>query len=148
MADSDISQVLDNRIEPCFNLRLRQANRVLTSHYDNYLRDLGITIAQFSILRSLWYMKSASQKELQDVLVLQQTTLTRNLKPLLKAGYVETRPGEQDRRVSMVSLTADGKEVFKQARERWKKAQKDVVERLGDEAGQQLIQVAEAIIAM
>ena len=148
MTDSTAHKALDNRIEPCFNLRLRQANRVLTSHYDNYLRDLGITIAQFSILRSLWYMKATSQKELQEVLVLQQTTLTRNLKLLIKAGYVETRPGEQDRRVSVVSLTEEGKAMFKQARERWKKAQKDVAERLGQGASQQLVELTEAIISM
>ncbi|WP_422444425.1 MULTISPECIES: MarR family winged helix-turn-helix transcriptional regulator [unclassified Endozoicomonas] len=135
-------------IEPCFNLRLRQANRVLTSHYDDYLRDLGLTIAQFSILRSLWYMKSTAQKDLQAVLVLQQTTLTRNLKLLQKAGYIQTTQGEADRRISMVSLTEEGKNIFKQARTRWKEAQQDVSRRLGDKNSQQLIQVAEAIMAM
>ena len=135
-------------IEPCFNLRLRQANRVLTSHYDTYLRDLGLTIAQFSILRSLWFMKRTSQKDLQAVLVLQQTTLTRNLKLLQKSGYVQTQPGEEDRRVSVVSLTAEGRAIFKQARVRWKKAQNDVVTRLGDKNAYQLIEVAEAILSM
>ncbi len=137
-----------NSIEPCFNLRLRQANRVLTSHYDEYLRDLGLTTAQFSILRSLWYMKCTAQKDLQAVLVLQQTSLTRNLKLLQKAGYIQTTPGEQDRRISMVSLTEEGKNIFKQARVRWKKAQKNVSERLGEKNSRQLIKIAEAIIAM
>ena len=148
MTDIIDPRALDKRVEPCFNLRLRQANRVLTSHYDGYLRDLGITIAQFSVLRALWYLKTTSQKDLQGVLVLQQTTLTRNLKLRLKAGYMETRPGEEDRRVSMVSLTEDGKAIFKQARERWQQAQQDVSDRLGEAASEQLVELTEAIISM
>ena len=148
MTDSIDLRALDKRVEPCFNLRLRQASRVMTSHYDGYLRDLGITIAQFSVLRALWYLKATSQKDLQGVLVLQQTTLTRNLKLLLKAGYIETQPGEEDRRVSVVSLTDDGEIIFKQARERWRQAQKEVSNHLGEAYSQQLVELTEAIIAM
>ena len=38
------------KITPCFNLKMRQANRVLTNHYDAYLRSEGLTVAQFSII--------------------------------------------------------------------------------------------------
>lgn len=138
----------DHAIEPCLHLRLRQANRVLTNHYDEYLREVGITVTQFSILRALWYMKQTSQKELQKVLVLQQTTLTRNLKPLQTLGYLHTKTSEEDRRVSLVSLTDDGKTVFKRARQRWDKAQKQVVNRLGESCTHDLFHVTQAIIRM
>lgn len=136
------------RITPCFNLKLRQAARVLTSHYDAYLRELGITVTQFSILRSLWHMKSTSQKELQEVLVLQQTTLTRNLKPLIRDGYIQTCNCPKDARVSLVSLTDSGEALFQQARKHWKQAQDDVTRKLGDEVSAQLLQVADAIIEL
>lgn len=135
-------------ITPCFNLKLRQADRVLTSYYDNSLRDLGITIAQFSVLRVLSMLKNPSQKELQEVLVLQQTTLTRNLKPLIRSGYVQTNPSPDDGRVTLVSLTDEGKALFNKAKVRWKQAQSGISQHLGDELSAQLLQVADAILAL
>lgn len=135
-------------IEPCFNLKLRQATRVLTQHYDAYLRDEGITITQFSILRTLWYLKSAPQKELQSVLVLQQTTLTRNLKPLLRDGIIQITPSEADGRVKLVSLTADGKTLFQRARKKWQQAQARLSEDLGETLSNQLLKVADSIIQL
>lgn len=134
------------RITPCFTLKLRQAARVLTNHYDSYLRELGITVTQFSILRSLWYMKSTPQKDLQEVLVLQQTTLTRNLKPLIRSGYIQTRTSPDDARVTLVSLTESGETLFQEARKYWKQAQDNVTNKLGSDISGQLIQVADAII--
>lgn len=134
------------RITPCFTLKLRQAARVLTNHYDSYLRELGITVTQFSILRSLWYMKSTPQKDLQEVLVLQQTTLTRNLKPLIRSGYIQTCPCPNDGRVTLVSLTAEGEALFQEARKYWKQAQDSVTSKLGGEVSEQLLQVTDAII--
>jgi DNA-binding MarR family transcriptional regulator len=136
------------RISPCLNLKLRQASRVLTNHYDGYLRELGITVTQFSIMRSLWYMKSTSQKELQEVLVLQQTTLTRNLKPLIRSGYIQTHTSPDDGRVSIVSLTEAGETLFQQARKYWKQAQDSVASKLGSDISAQLLQVADAIIEL
>ena len=135
-------------ITPCFNLKMRQANRVLTNHYDSYLRELGLTVAQFSILRTLFYMKQTSQKDLQEVLVLQQTTLTRNLRPLIRSGYIATSPSLEDRRVTLVSLTDDGIELFNKAVKKWKLAQESVSEKLGAELSGQLLDVADAVIKL
>lgn len=136
------------KITPCFNLKMRQANRVLTNHYDAYLRSEGLTVAQFSIIRSLWYMKSTSQKDLQEVLVLQQTTLTRNLKPLIRDGYLSIDPSPEDGRVNMVSLTDSGKELFQKARKKWKQAQDNLSDQLGNRLSNQLLNVADAIIEL
>ncbi|WP_372865011.1 MarR family winged helix-turn-helix transcriptional regulator [Spongiibacter sp.] len=143
--------VLDARVKgvaPCFNLKLRQASRVLTKCYDDQLRELGITVTQFSILRSLWYLKRCSQKQLQEILVLQQTTLTRNLKPLLKAGYITTCADPQDRRVSLVSLSDNGRELFERAETLWAQTQREIAGRLGEDLSRQLLAVTEAIVAL
>lgn len=135
-------------VTQCYNLKLRQAGRVLTNHYDAYLRDEGLTVTQFSILRSLWYLKSTPQKQLQEVLVLQQTTLTRNLKPLIRDGYIQISPSEIDGRVKLVSLTESGKTLFQNARKKWKKAQDTLSNQLGEDMSEQLITVADAILAL
>lgn len=135
-------------VTPCFNLKMRQASRVLTSYYDAYLQNYGITVTQFSILRSLWYMKSTSQKDLQEVLVLQQTTLTRSLKPLVRDGYIQIIPSVEDGRIKLVSLTDDGKTLFQNARKQWKKAQDNASKVLGDTVSEQILHVSDAILKL
>ncbi|ASP38500.1 MarR family transcriptional regulator [Bacterioplanes sanyensis] len=133
---------------PCYNLKLRQADRVLTNYYDDALRDSGITVAQFSILRALTYLQQPSQKALQDVLVLQQTTLTRNLKPLIRDGYVSTMPSPEDKRVTLVSLTASGKALFKTAKRRWDQVQRRVEEHLGPDLTRQLLALSDSVLEL
>ncbi len=135
-------------IQPCFNLKLRQADRVLTSLYNAYLNDLGIKITQFSVLRSLWYMKRCSQQELERVLLVDQATLTRNLKPLIRDGYIDRVASDADRRVMLCSLTDEGKALFKQAEKRWQQAQKQVEQTLGDSGIEQLLTASRALIEM
>lgn len=135
-------------IQPCFNLKLRQADRVLTAYYNSFLGDLGLKITQFSVLRSLWYMKSTSQKELEKVLLVDQATLTRSLQPLIRQGYIDRVPDASDRRVMMCSLSSSGKALYKDAEKRWKQAQKSVEEKLGKETMAQLINASEALIGI
>lgn len=135
-------------IQPCFNLKLRQADRVLTAYYNSFLGELGLKITQFSVLRSLWYMKSTSQKELEKVLLVDQATLTRSLQPLIRQGYIDRVPDANDRRMMMCSLSSSGKALYKDAEKRWKQAQKSVEEKLGKETMTQLINASEALIGI
>ena len=135
-------------IEPCFNLKLRQADRVLTSHYNGYLHECGIKVTQFSVLRSLWYMKRCSQQALEKALLVDQATLPRSLKPLLREGYIERTPDSADRRVMLCSLTASGKALFKRAEKQWRLAQKSVEQQLGADAIGQLLAASSALIEM
>ena len=135
-------------IEPCFNLKLRQADRVLTSHYNAYLNECGIKVTQFSVLRSLWYMQRCSQQALEKALLVDQATLTRSLKPLIREGYIARAPDTADRRVMLCSLTDSGKALFKLAEKQWQLAQKSVEEKLGPEVIEQLLGASSALIDM
>ena len=125
-------QDMDN-FEHCLNLELRKANRVLTQIYDSYLSPVGLKTSQFSILRAVRYLKQTTNKELQEVLVLDQTSLSRALKPLIRDGYVDVQAGS-DRRQKQLQLSATGKALFKEAEACWAQAQKHVSSRLGKDA--------------
>ncbi|NHO65671.1 winged helix-turn-helix transcriptional regulator [Aestuariicella hydrocarbonica] len=134
-----------SRVAPCFALSLRKANRVLTQFYDRDMSPHGIKITQFAILRAVYYLGEATNRSLQNVLVLDQTTLSRNLKPLLRDGYLETRPG-RDKREKVLQLTAAGKQLFHAAAEDWQQTQSDLKALLGDELIAQLLTVGDAIV--
>ncbi|MCY7294080.1 MarR family winged helix-turn-helix transcriptional regulator [Alteromonas sp. a30] len=134
--------------EICFHLKLRQADRMLTNYYDAYLRELGIKITQFSILRCLWYYPASPHNLLEKKLIINQTTLTRNLKSLVKAGYVESHPSEQDQRVKLLSLGEKGKSLYLQALQRWNKAQEEVYQQLGEKLSSQLFDVSDNLVSL
>ncbi|MCC3450503.1 MAG: winged helix-turn-helix transcriptional regulator [Microcoleus sp. PH2017_39_LGB_O_B] len=114
----------------CFNLR--KASRVITQHFDEILKPSGLLITQFTILVAVTMAKSGTINELAEVLRMDRTTLTRNLKPLERQGWLRSEPG-QDQRTRLVSLTTDGEAALTKALPLWRQAQTSVEETLGQQ---------------
>jgi DNA-binding MarR family transcriptional regulator len=114
----------------CFNLR--KASRAITQHFDAILEPSGLLITQFTILVAVEMEKAGTISELAEVLGMDRTTLTRNLKPLEREGWLKAEAG-QDQRTRVVSLTTDGEAALAKALPLWKQAQKDVEETLGQQ---------------
>ena len=127
---NDLPKVPDD-FDPCLSLNLRKANRVMSQIYDHYLAECGIKGTQFAILRATKFCGRTTNKQLQEVLVLDQTTLSRNLKPLLRDGFILAQEGD-DRRVKVLSLSKDGEKLFELAQSQWQQAQIEVKEKLGE----------------
>lgn len=92
---------------PCMNQSHRKASRVINQIYDRELAEVGLKCGQFSILRATRELRQTTNAELQDLLVLEQTTLTKGLKALIRDGYIKSEPGE-DRREKLSSTTSAG----------------------------------------
>jgi DNA-binding MarR family transcriptional regulator len=134
-------------MERCINFSMRKANRVLNQIYDGQLAKCGLKAGQYSILRVLNKLKESSNRDLQDVLVIDQTTLTRGLKPLIRDGYIQSRPGE-DQRVKLLSLSPQGKKLYKEATKHWRVAQKQVASRLGEVTIGQLFAISDSVVGL
>jgi DNA-binding MarR family transcriptional regulator len=116
----------------CTCLRLRKAARRVSQIYDSYVEPHGLTITQFGLLAHLRALPGVSMSALAEKLVMDPTTLTRNLKPLAKKGLVAFRTDPQDRRTRALNLTAKGRETLRAAKPAWAKAQRHVEEALGN----------------
>jgi DNA-binding MarR family transcriptional regulator len=97
--------------------------------YDQEMRRVGLRTTQYSLLARLSYAGDVRQRDLEGLTSLDETTLTRNLRPLIEAGWVATSPGE-DRREKLVRLTEDGVAKLKAARPAWERAQERLRSRL------------------
>ena len=84
---------------------------------------------QYSLLRRLSHAGEVRQRDLGALTSLDETTLTRNLRPLIDAGWVSVSPGE-DRREKLVRLTEGGAAKLKQARPAWERAQERLRSRM------------------
>jgi DNA-binding MarR family transcriptional regulator len=111
----------------CFNLR--KATRAITQLFDEAMQPAGLRATQFTILAALSFSGPVPITHLSNRLVMDRTTLTRNLKPLQSSGWVSLVPGE-DRRVKTLSLTGKGEKTLKKALPYWKKAQSTVIKRM------------------
>ncbi len=112
----------------CFNLR--KAARAVTQMYDEALRPSGLRCTQFSLLTATTMLEPVTVTRLAEVVVMDRTTLARNLMPLEKRGLLNVTAGD-DLRTRIVTLTTKGKEVLAKAIPLWEKAQGRIVKGMG-----------------
>jgi len=107
----------------CNCLALRQAARHVTQFYDQFLTPSGLRATQYSILARLKRKGPMTINALAAELVMDRTTLGRNILPLQRDGLVAVRPGKTDRRSKELRLTHSGLARFRAALIGWTQAQ-------------------------
>ncbi len=115
---------------PCTCAKLRRTARRLTQAYDRALKPAGLRLTQYSVLANLARRGPLSITELAELLAMDRTTLTRNLRPLEKAGWLAVGKGP-DRRSRAVAVTAAGRRVFERAQPLWQDAERAFRRKLG-----------------
>lgn len=115
----------------CHCLALRQATRTITNGYDAALAPTGLRVTQFSILLTLSAQSPMTVNGLAAALVLDRTTLTRNLKPLERDALLSSGPGEHDARERLIALTAAGRDKLAEALPYWRDAQQAFERQIG-----------------
>lgn len=114
----DLSTTLLVR-DSCLCLYTQRAARALARRFDTAFKPLGISSGQFSLLMSLNRPQPPRLRSVADLLAMDRTTLTANLKPLERKGFVETVTDPADRRVRLLKLTSEGKAVLARAVPLW-----------------------------
>jgi DNA-binding MarR family transcriptional regulator len=104
----------------CLCLHVQRAARVLARRFDDALRPLGLTSGQFSLLTSLNRPKPPSIGMVANVLAMDRTTLTANLKPLERRKLVKIVPDKNDKRNRLVHLTKAGHRLLEDALPIWR----------------------------
>jgi DNA-binding MarR family transcriptional regulator len=107
----------------CNCLALRQAARHVTQFYDHLLAPSGLRATQFSILAKLRRLGSLSINALAKELVMDRTTLGRNILPLQREGLIAVVKGSADRRSKELCLTEAGLARLRDAVAGWTEAQ-------------------------
>lgn len=102
----------------------------MTQTYDLALQPSGLKATQFTLLATLSRQGTLPVSTLAEALVMDRTTLTRNLKPLITKGFVSAEPGD-DRRTRLLSVTPQGKAALDSALLLWRNVQSEFVSALG-----------------
>ena len=125
---------MNDAVKPqgCTNLKLRELSRVVTRHYDAYVAPTGLKNSQYSLLSHVVLLGPLRPSDLAARMKIDASTLTRNLQPLVAAGWVEQGPGDDARSRSVVATEA-GRAKRTEAQRAWKQAQLALNARLGNE---------------
>ena len=110
----------------------------MTQAYDRALAPSGLKTTQFTLMVMLEELGQVPLTQLAEKLVMDRTTLTRNLQPLIDRGLITAESG-QDRRVRNLAVSKDGAKLLKKARPRWEKVQVTTVSGLGPDHWQRLL---------
>jgi len=130
--DKAATSSIDTISRTCIAVRLRLLNRVVTNLYDDALRALGLKVSQLNILVVTAKLGLARPTQVCDILQLDASTLSRNIKPLQTHGWLEVVP-DDDARAQPFRLTAQGRRLIEKAVPAWEEAQRQATELLGDE---------------
>lgn len=137
----------ESRLLECNCLAIRQAARHVTQFYDQIFAPTGLRATQYAILSRLRREGPMSINALASLLVMDRTTLGRNILPLQRDGLIEVAPGKADRRRHELRLTEKGLSRHRAAVECWEEAQKRFNDVFGDDRAATLRSLLREVVA-
>jgi DNA-binding MarR family transcriptional regulator len=117
----------------CLCLAAQRAARRLARKFDEVLKPAGITSGQFSLLMSLNRPEPPTVGSVANLLAMDRTTLTANLKPLERQEMIALMPDEKDRRIRRIRLLARGMAALQAALPIWIATHSDIDAQIGDD---------------
>jgi len=131
-------------VESCVCHKVRMAARAVTRAYDAALRPVGLRATQFAVLVAVAIEGAVSITALAQALGMDRSTLTRNVRPLVKDGLlVVGREGWHRSRT--VEITAQGRARVREALPLWARAQARLQRQLGEPQWASVHQSLEAL---
>jgi DNA-binding MarR family transcriptional regulator len=137
----------EQRFYDCNCLAIRQAARHVTQFYDQIFAPAGLRATQYAILSRLRREGPMPINALAALLVMDRTTLGRNILPLQRDGLIEVMPSSTDRRRHELRLTEAGIALHKAGVERWEEAQKRFGTVFGDARAAELRGLLREVVA-
>ena len=116
----------------CTSFKVRQLMRRLSTHYDAEVSKSGLKTTQYSLLSHVLHLGPLRPVDLAQAMGIEASTLTRNLKPMVAAGWLTQSDGP-DARSRLIAITDEGRKKRTEAQRHWRTAQEKLNEMLGVE---------------
>ena len=133
--------------EECNCFAMRAAARHLSQSYDRFLAPSGLRTTQFSVLARLKRRGPLTINALAEDMVMDRTTLGRNILPLERDGLISIEPTASDRRAKELRLTKAGEKRLQAALKGWSQAQARFETVFGTERAGDLRKLLRAVAA-
>ena len=120
----------------CAVMNFRQVARSVTARFDDQLRPVGLRATQLNLLMAIETSTAVTITDLAEILAMDRTTMTRNLKLLRQRKLVDGKT---------IALTAKGRRAAAAALPLWEKAQAEILDSLGKKRWAALLDELEAV---
>ena len=135
-----------NKTEDCNCFAARSAARHITQLYDQYLAPVGLRTTQFSILTKLKRKAPQTINSLASSMVMDRTTLGRNVQPLQRDGLISVETSVSDRRAKVLRLTRAGEKRLQAALIAWSQAQERFESHFGSKRSTEMRTLMRAVV--
>jgi DNA-binding MarR family transcriptional regulator len=125
--DDPVSEIAAN----CLLVRVRMLARAISAIYQREMRGCGLGVSQVNILVCVGKRGECSPSEVGRLLQMERSTVSRNLRPLVEAGWLRAHEAEGGR-IARIRLTESGREKLRLALPEWRRAQAKVRGLLGE----------------
>lgn len=98
-------------IEESLGFIISRTNQKLSNYLTRKFKPYDITPEQWGLLNRLWEKDGVSQKELSEISIKDQTTVTRILDKLERKGLIKRQTSPDDRRSFLIFLTDTGRSL-------------------------------------
>ena len=119
--------------------------RPFDTQLSEILRNYGIQRSEWSVLYSVMQEPDITAAELAKRLTFEKPNMTRIIKVLTNAGYIEVETSSGDKRRKNLRITPLGKEKYLEARVAIDAFEKEILEGVSAEDQVQLIRILEQI---
>ncbi|MEH7226459.1 MarR family winged helix-turn-helix transcriptional regulator [Bacillus sp. JJ1566] len=130
---------MDYIIQFCACANLRKAARIVTQSYEKQMQPTGLKVTQYYMLVNISHHKEISISQLGEMMLLDQTTITRNVNILKKSGYVTITKDKNDSRTKSISITDVGIAKLEEATTIWLQIQEKAENGIGKQEYRDLL---------
>ena len=127
------------QMQNCACGNLRKTTRTITQFYDKILQPTGLRSTQCLLLLEIFFNENISVSDLGNILLMDQSTVTRNIELLRKSGYIDIKKVEKDSRKKSISITDMGLKKLEEATPIWEEAQKKIENGIGKKRFEELL---------
>ena len=121
--------IMNSNDDVCVVMRARRLSRILTRAYDEALRELGLTVPQFTLLKAAAAQEPVSPAEIGRKLDLEKSTLSRTLGKMIDRGWLDEYRGDDGGKV--IVTTTLGRKTLREALPVWSEVQTRASQQLG-----------------
>lgn len=113
---AELPKVAFPDFEHSLPMLLLKAREAVMTRFRPMLREVGLTEQQWRVIRALSEVHEHDAGELAKVSYILPPSLTRILQRLENRGLIQRRPDAADQRRTLISLSAEGQQLFSMVR--------------------------------
>ena len=120
-------------LSQCALFDVHRLGRILTGLYNAKMRDVPLSISQYTLVTNIAALQPARVTEVASAMLMDRTSVTRLIEPLISRGLLKMEQDTEHRRVRNLTVTVKGRSALQKSELAWQAAQREFHDIVGSE---------------